>query len=89
MPNLAQIMYDEPRRWIKRMRERNIDWAEIEYGRRNDYAGLQDFLEEQTDINFWPEMSITDWQQLVQSQKNAEERVDDRLMQQHVIHHAT
>ena len=42
------------------MRERGIVWSEIEYGRRHDYAGLQDFLEEQADINFWPNMSITD-----------------------------
>lgn len=75
MSNLAQIIYDEPRRWIRKMRERGIAWSEIEYGRRIDYAGLQAFLEEQMDINFWPEMNIADWQQLVQSQKNAEERL--------------
>lgn len=86
MPSLAQIIYDEPRRWIKRMRERGIDWSEIEYGRKRDYAGLQDFLEEQRDINFWPEMSITDWQQLVQSQKKAEERVQAVEMLDGIAH---
>lgn len=86
MPDLAQIIYDEPRRWIKRMRERGIDWGEIERGRKRDYAGLQDFLEEQADINFWPDMSITDWQQLVQSQRNAEERVQAVEMLSGIAH---
>ena len=75
MADLGLIIYDEPRKWIRKMRERDINWEEIEYGRRKDYPGLQDFLETQTDINFWPEMSISDWKELVRSQKNAEEKV--------------
>lgn len=75
MANLGLIIYDKPRKWITDSREHGISWEEIEYGRKHDYAGLQSFLELQTDINFWPEMSISDWQQLVQSQKNAEDRI--------------
>lgn len=75
MPNLSLTTYDKPRKWIKDSRERGISWNEIELGRKGTYSGLQDFLSLQEDINFWPNMSISDWTQLVQLQKNAEERV--------------
>lgn len=77
MPNLSLTIYDKPRKWITDSRTRGISWDEIEYGRKKDYAGLQEFLSTQTDINFWPEMSISDWTQLVQSQRHAEERVKE------------
>lgn len=75
MANLSLIIYDKPRKWIKDARESNVSWEEIEFARKGDYDGLQQFLQMQTDINFWPELSISDWKQLVQSQKNAEKRV--------------
>ena len=75
MPNLGLIIYDKPRKWITDSRAHGVSWEEIEFGRKGDYAGLKSFLSLQEDINFWPEMSISDWQQLVQSQKNAEERI--------------
>ena len=77
MTNLDLIIYDKPRKWITDSRSRGIVWEAIELGNKADYAGLQSFLELQADINFWPEISISDWHQLVQSQKNAEERVKD------------
>lgn len=75
MANLGLIIYDKPRKWIRESRGNNIDWEKIEYGRKNDYTGLQRFLEMQTEINFWPEMSISDWKQLVKSERNVEENV--------------
>ena len=75
MPDLGLTIYDKPRRWITDSRAHGISWEEIELGRRSDYAGLQAFLLLQADINFWPEMSISDWRQLVESQKNAEKRM--------------
>ncbi len=75
MTNLSTTMYDKPRKWIADSRSHGISWEEIQFGRKRDYSGLQSFLELQADINFWPNMSISDWQQLVQSQKNAEEQM--------------
>lgn len=75
MANLGLIIYDKPRKWITDSRSRGISWEDIAFGRKGNYAGLQAFLELQADINFWPDMSISDWTQLVESQKNAEERV--------------
>ena len=75
MANLALRIYDKPRKWIREVRENHVSWDEIEYGRKSDYNGLQSFLELQTDINFWPTMSISDWKELAQSEKHAEENI--------------
>lgn len=75
MPDLNFVIYDTPRKWVTDSRARGISWEEISMGKKDNYAGLAAFLSMQEDMNFWPKMSITDWQQLVQSQKNAEERV--------------
>ena len=75
MPNFSLMIYDKPRKWITDSRAQGIGWEEIKYGRRRDYAGLQSFLEIQKEINFWPEMSISDWDQLVERQKIAEQRI--------------
>lgn len=75
MPDLSLIMYDKPRKWITDSRDHGISWDEIALGRKSDYAGLQSFLSLQADINFWPEMSISEWHQLVESQKNAEKHI--------------
>lgn len=75
MPNFSLMIYDKPRKWITDSRAQGISWEEIKYGRRRDYAGLQRFLEIQMDINYWPKMSISDWNQLVERQKTAEHRI--------------
>lgn len=75
MANLSLIIYDKPREWIKEFRAKDTSWEEIEFGRKKDYAGLQQFLEFQSDCNDWPAMSISDWKQLILSEKNAEENI--------------
>ena len=75
MADIGLIQYDKPRKWIRECRANNATWDEIEYGRKSNHSGLQIFLEMQTDINFWPDMTISDWKQLVQSERNAEENV--------------
>ncbi len=75
MADLGLRIYDKPRNWIRDMREHGVEWEKIELGRKSDYSGLQSFLEDKADLDFWPEMSISDWKELVQSQKNAEEKV--------------
>lgn len=75
MANIGLRIYDKPRKWIKECRENSVPWEKIGLARKNDFAGLQKFLELQVDINFWPAMNISDWKQLVQSEKNAEENI--------------
>ena len=73
MANIALLIYDKPRRWIRECRANDVSWDEIEYARTGDYAGLQSFLDLQLAVNFWPKMSISDWKQLIQSERNTEE----------------
>ena len=73
MTDLNTTLYDKPRNWIKDSRAHDVPWEQIEKCRKNDNAGLQSFLDMQVAMNFWPEMSISDWKKLVESQKNAEE----------------
>ena len=73
MSDLTSLIYTKPREWIRTSRDHNFSWEEISLGRKKDHAGLQSFLENQTDNNFWPEMTISDWKLLVESEKNAEE----------------
>lgn len=75
MADLGLRIYDKPRSWIRDMRDHGVEWEKIELGRKSDYSGLQSFLEDKADLDFWPEMSISDWKELVKSQKNAEEKV--------------
>ena len=73
MSDLSMTIYDKPRKWITDSRERDIPWDKIEKGLRDTNAELQDFLDMQQALNFWPKMDISDWKSLVISQKNAEE----------------
>lgn len=73
MPDLSTTVYDKPRKWITDSRDMKKSWEEIEKGLSQDNSGLQSFLEMQHLLNFWPQMSISDWKSLVSSQKNAEE----------------
>ena len=65
--------YDKPREWIKASRERNIDWDQIFYARKDNDAGLRAFLENQEDMNFWPRLTVDSWKEIVKLQKDAEE----------------
>ena len=75
MPDLKTTLYDKPRNWIKDSRARGISWEQIEKGLQGDNTGLQNFLEMQVGMNWWPEMSISDWKKLVESQRDAEEKI--------------
>ena len=73
MPDFSLPVYDQPRAWIKKSRERGISWEEILLARKHDIAGLLSFLEDQVDMNFWPDLSVDDWKAIVNLQKSAEE----------------
>ena len=66
--------YDQARAWIKKSRERNIEWDDIFLARKKDEGELKDFLDDQVDSNFWPELSVEDWKAIVSLEKIAEEK---------------
>ena len=67
--------YDQARAWIKKSRERDIEWDDIFLARKKDETELKAFLADQVDSNFWPELSVDDWKAIVALEKTAEERV--------------
>ena len=73
MPDFGLIIYDKPRAWIRECRTMGINWEDIDSGRQKNCADLQKFLDTHFNISFWPEMSISDWKLLVQSERYAEE----------------
>lgn len=74
MQDYSLPIFDEARKWIKVSREHKVEWSDIFLARKKDEDGLKQFLEQQTDMNFWPELSITDWNNLVKLEQTAEEK---------------
>lgn len=57
--------YDEPRSWIQKKRAQNLDWAIIRMAKKKSNAELISFLKAQHEDNDWPELSVNDWESLV------------------------
>lgn len=57
--------YDKCRKWIQLCTENNIPWAEIRLARKTDIAGLKKFLKTSAEEQFWPELSVDEWTELV------------------------
>lgn len=69
--------YDDYREQITTWREKNRDWASIKLGRSNSVEGLQAFLERCCDENDWPEITVYDWFEIVDSmQEDEQERLE-------------
>lgn len=74
MSNFGLPEYDQHREWIRNARTRNMKWEQIDYaGYKND-EGLKEFLAQQSILNFWKEVSCSEWRELVRLQKEAEEQ---------------
>lgn len=73
MADYSLPKYDKPREWIKASREHGVSWDDIIFARKKDVEGLEKFLENQEDMNFWPFLSVDDWNEIVKLQKSAEE----------------
>ena len=76
IPNdLNSPRFDLPRQWMKRRRDKGVDWDVI----ATNPAGmpLPEFLESQVMINDWPEMDVSTWKALVMQLEEWEHRVLD------------
>ncbi|MBQ0090377.1 MAG: Z1 domain-containing protein [Prevotellaceae bacterium] len=72
----TDIEYDQVRTWIKTKREhptKPASWESLMFACKNDESGLLDFLSNRADEDYWPELSVADWQAIVLQQKSAEE----------------
>lgn len=75
MININLPLYYQCRSWIKRNREtKKLDWDSIKYALRSTEQELQDFIRQQVELNDWPELRVEDWFEIVESEKEAENR---------------
>lgn len=74
MSNFGLPEYDQHREWIRNARTRNMKWEQIAYAGQENDKGLKKFLDQQTILNFWKEISCDEWRELVRLQKEAEEQ---------------
>lgn len=65
--------YDKPRKWINDAREHDVSWENIYFAKKKNEEGLEAFLRTRADEDFWPELEIDDWKEIVQQQKSTEE----------------
>ena len=73
MPDYSLPKYDKARNWIRNSREHNVTWDEIMLARRKNEEELSRFLENQVIDNYWEPMTVEDWMNIVQKQRDAEE----------------
>lgn len=57
--------YDKCREWIQLCAENKIPWEEIRLARKSDVTGLKNFLRTSAEEQFWPELSVDEWTELV------------------------
>lgn len=74
MSDYSLPMFDDPRNWIKNARKKNMEWDSILLANKHDKEGLVEFLANQVDDNFWPELEVKDWEALVSLQQDSEEK---------------
>lgn len=67
-------IYDDPRNWIKNARNKKFEWENILLANKANDEELKKFLENQVDMNFWPDLSVDDWKALVGLQQDSEEK---------------
>lgn len=76
MVNYILPKYDNCKEWIRKAREHDIQWKDIEYANNGDEEGLDKFLEIQKETNWWDINSI-EWKEIVNEEKKNEEKVKE------------
>lgn len=73
MTNINIPQYDDCRKWIRRARERKLDWDSIMLASKADEKQLKEFLEQQILNSFWPsDIDVETWYEIVRSEKDGE-----------------
>lgn len=71
--------YDEPRAWIQKRRNQSLDWEIIRMAKKMSLSELAAFLKSQHEDNDWPELSIDDWNSLVNECQEVEAQQESIL----------
>ena len=72
MIDTTMPVYDKWREWIRNARAYNETWERIKYARRNDEAGLIEFIKMNVMENFYPEITVQEWYAILELEKNRE-----------------
>ena len=75
MQDYSLPKFDEARKWIKTSRQHKVEWEDIFLARKQDEEHLKVFLHQQTEMNFWPELTVDDWKAIVDLERTAEEKI--------------
>ncbi len=67
--------FAEPLRWIRRKREKGVEWIDLET--RPSESPLHTFLEKKEKDDYWPHMDISIWKELVNFQRENEKNTID------------
>ena len=70
-------VYDDCRRWIQNKYERGFSWDEIKLACMKDIPSLAAFLHRKIVEDDWPEISIDQWFELTDEQKEYESKQQD------------
>ena len=73
MSDYSEEKFGRYREWIDRATKNGVPWEKIRYGNRNDDQGLELFLTEQKNNNFW-DVSSAEWKDLVSLHKDEDEQ---------------
>lgn len=74
MKNYSLPLYDPQREWILTERQTGTAWEKIQYGKKNNEAGLELFLSVMKEFSHWnEELTLEDWYTIVDLEKRGEE----------------
>lgn len=65
MGMIENALYDEPIRWIRKRRDKNIGWDVIRMANKPDLNGLMQFLTTKVEDDDWEPMTVDEWIRLV------------------------
>ena len=70
MANFTLPRFELPSNWIQAARDHNVSWEEILTARTGTDEGLSSFLNDNSNINFWPALTVQEWKGLVLFKKS-------------------
>lgn len=58
--------------WIRKCRLKGLSWDQILLGNQKDKEALERLLKLETELNFWSEITVEDWKNIIEEYKDFE-----------------
>lgn len=58
--------------WIRKCRLKGLSWDQILLGNQKDKEALERLLKLETELNFWPDITVENWTNIVEEYKDYE-----------------